>query len=150
MKCLIVHIDGLLAESTDVILTSDSLTPGIEFVHRLYDAWMGSSLFVAEAGQPSMIRQWLAQNGFKPTWIDVHEYTNPLERMERIMSSMGDRQSAADLFVTSSIYDAHVMAQEGVPSVVFVPAARIKNWGPEPGSAWHKRLLEMGLNESND
>jgi hypothetical protein len=63
---------------------------------------------------------------------------------------MGDRQSAADLFITSSIYDAQVMSQEGVESVVFVPAARVKNWGPEPGSAWQKRLVEMGLNESND
>lgn len=147
MTVLIVHIDGLLVETTDQLHLSDPLTHAITFVHRLYDQWLGSTLFVAEFGPPETIRGWLSQSGFKPTWVDVHERSNPMELMEGIMSSMGDRQAQAELFITAKTYAAHVMAGEGVNSVLFLPPAKVKNWGPDPGTAWEKRLKEMDLSD---
>lgn len=146
-KVLIVHVDDLLVESTDQIHLYDPRTHGIELVRRLYDNWLGSTLFVAQNGQPDTIRAWLAQLGFSPTWVDVYEHTNPMELMENIMSACGNRQAVADLFITNQPYMAQVMAAEGVNSVHFLHPSKVKDWGPEPGTAWERRLVEMGLKE---
>lgn len=149
-QVLIVHVDGLLVETTEQIHMYDPLTQGIDFVHKLYDNWLGSSLFVAEFGPPDTIRNWLRQAGFSPTWVDVHEHSDPLGLMEGIMSSMGERQSVADLFISARPYNAAVMAGEGVNSAHFIRPIKVKNWGPEPGSAWERRLSEMGESDKDD
>lgn len=143
MKILVVHVDGLLVETSDHILNEEPHIHGVDLVKRLLTAHLGSTLFIADEGSPDVVRQWLARLDIRPTWVDVYEATNGTERVENILARIGGLQGSLDLYITASSFDAAVMAAEGVSAVHFLHPARVKDWGPALGSTWERRLKEI-------
>lgn len=143
MSTLVVHVDGLLVETTDHISNESPLTHGVEFVRRIVNNWQGSSLFVAHDGHPDSVRAWLGLQGLRPTWVDIYQDMNPMERVQKILSSAGNRMTTLSMFISSSLYDATIMGGEGITSIHFIHPNKVANWGPEVGSGWEKRMQEV-------